>query len=249
MLDTFANYLRIAQGMFGGGLSMQNGILEPAKLAEVLVSSFLEDVWGALTSSVYTCVPVELRSVGTLQRVKGGKIVFSPDPHLGYEAGIKQSFFEVSRREDPFLLDGKFWRVLCRVDTEEEIFFIPPRHPGTYIHSTARLREVADCMFRVIQRNDHLLNRVLLKTLHTGLCLAIHDAICASTGFYLERIGRFYNACHFEVDPILREYIRIRNSGEEKIYEERKCWRLCESFFLASRRTNFNRHWWRSDDA
>lgn len=204
MLETFANHLALVQEAFGVGAPAWDDALEPAKLAEILMFSFLEDIWFALISSEYTYPPIELHSVGTLQRIEGGRIIFSPHPLLYYEINTKQH-----------LLDGNFWKTLCRVDTEKEMFCIPPRLIERRMYATARLREVGTCMLMVIQQRkppDKFLRDVSLETLYNGLCLAVHDEICDGIGFYLERIGTFFSNGHFEPDRFLFAKIRAENN-------------------------------------
>lgn len=233
MLCTFANHLALVRNAWGKWGSCVLGLDEamaPAKLAEMLVFSFLEDIWFTLTSTV---LPVELRSVGNLRRIEGGRIHFSPDIHLDYEAKG-----EAGRGQ--LLLDGVFWQVLCRVDTKEKMFFVPPRRNSKNIYATAHLREVAECMLKVIQHHNLYFYDVSLDTLFGGLCLTIHDAICGSAGFYLERIGTFFHHGHFEPDRMLLKKIRAKNSTE--VFENVQC----SSGFPGSRRRNNNQAWyWR----
>lgn len=203
MLGTFAKHLALAQEAFRVGAPAWNDALEPAKLAEMLVFSFLEDIWFALTSSEYTYPPIEFCGMGTLKRIEGGVIIFSPDDLLCHEINTKQ-----------YLLDGRFWRTLCRVDTQEEMFFIPPRLIERRRYSTARLREVAEYMLKVSQRHNAYFYDVLLDTLFRGLCLAIHDVICDGACFYLEKIGTFFPNGHFEPDRFLLAKIRAENNTE-----------------------------------
>lgn len=233
MLKTFAKHLALVQNAWGkwGNCALDSeGAMTPANLAEMLVLSFLNDVWFALTSTVSL---IELHSVGNLRRIKGGRIHFSPDIHLDYEAMGEA-------RKEQLLLDGIFWQVLCRVDTKENMFFVPPRRVNTHIHATARLREVAECMLKVIQHHNLYFYDVSLDTLFGGLCLTIHDAICGSAGFYLERIGTFFHHGHFEPDRMLLKKIRAKNSTE--VFENVQC----SSGFPGSRRRNNNQAWyWR----
>lgn len=235
MLCTFANHLALIQNAWGKWGSCALGLEEamaPAKLAEMLVFSFLEDIWFALTSTV---LPVELHNVGILKRIKGGRIHFSPDIHLDYEV-------RGEARREQLLLDGIFWQVLCRVDTKEKMFFVPPRLNDTHIHATTRLREVAECMLKVSQRHNAYFYNVLLATLFNGLCLTIHDAICGSAGFYLERIGTFFHHGHFEPDRMLLKKNRAENGGE--VFQEDQRF----SGFPESRRRTNNQAWyWRLD--
>lgn len=227
MLETFASYLALAQEAFKVGTPAWDGAFKPAKLAEMLVHSFLEDIWLAFTSSEYTCPPVELFSVGTLQRVEGGKIRFFPNSLFYHEIDGKQC-----------LLNGMFWKVLCRVDTEEQMFCVPQKSTEG-IYSTARLREVGECMLMVSQRHNAFFCDVLLKTLRNGLCLAIHDGICGGMGFYLENIGTFFRNGQFEPDQLLLAKMRMGTDTEILDGTQR-------SFnFPESRRQTKNRAWYR----
>lgn len=233
MLDTFAKYLALAQEAFGVGAPAWNDALEPKKLAEMLVFSFLEDARFILSSTV---LPVELHSVGNLRRIEGGRIYFSPDIHLGYEVYETKD----GARREQFLLDGVFWQVLCHVDTKEEMFFVPSRCIDAHIHATARLREVAECMLKVSQRHDKYFNGIALDMLSMGLCLTIHDAICGCAGFYLEKIGTFFPNGHFEPDRMLLKKARENNTD---ILKEVKH----DLGFPGSKRRTRDNAWYRSD--
>ncbi len=228
MLTSFSDYLALAQEAFAAGAPAWDGALEPTKLAAMLVFSFQEDIEQTLLSSDYATI--ELPRVGNLKRAEGNRIFFAPDLHfIGYEIAKKQ-----------FLLDGKFWRVLCRVDMVQEMFCLPPPFMGGHIYGSACLREVGECMITVIQRYTRFLSDIALETLWNGLCLAIHDTVCSGSTFYLERIGTLFPNGHFEPDRLL--LARMREQEKAKKASEQ-----CPFIWPGSRRTTNDKAWYRSD--
>lgn len=225
MLEAFAKHLELAKEILGDRVPEWYNAFEPAKLAKMLVFSFLEDIEVALIPLPHS--QIELHGVGSLQRVKE-EIVFSPDPLFDHEVATRQ-----------FLLDGAFWKVICGVETEREIFFVPLRLNKTDMGSTAYLCTVAECMLTIIQRDIKSFHDISLDTLWCGLCLAVHDAICGGTGMYLEKIGTFLPSGCFVPDPYLLKKIKGRGESD------------CEEQFPlvlpASRRQTNNRGWYRSD--
>lgn len=203
MLNTFADHLYLAQKAWAWRILGWDEVMKPAKLASMLVFSFLQDVEEALLFSEYTYPPLGLHSVGNLQRIERGRIIFSPHPLLYHEAHTRQ-----------FLLDGTFWKTLCRVDREEDMFFVPLRSCGKQMSSTAQLRAAGECMLAVIQRYNSFLRDISFETLWRGLSLAIHDAICGGGGIYLEKIGTFFPSCHFDPDQSLLDKIKGENSKD-----------------------------------
>lgn len=231
MLKMFANHIALAQEAFGVGAKSWDDAFEPERLAEILVCSFLEDIRLALEQSTYTYPPVDIHGVGTLQRREGGRIHFTPHDLFYHEGAMRES-----------LLDGQFWKIICQVDSLEEMFFVPPRSAEPRIYSTARLREVGEHMIKVIQqrkRPDKFLRDIVLETFRNGLCLGIHDAICEGEGFHLEGIGTIFRNGHFEIDRLFRK--KIQASYQES-REDTRCHLFIDP---ASRRRTYNQAWYR----